>query len=97
MMVSNTVQDTHLLVSQAVFTPESLSSMQTEVIFEEYGFASLYMTSAPNLTLYNYKLSPLIDKEVAESPCSIVVDTGYSFSHVIPFFGLQPINHAIKR
>jgi actin-related protein len=33
----------------------------------------------------------------AKSPCCTVVDTGYSFTHVTPFFDDQKINYAIKR
>lgn len=28
---------------------------------------------------------------------SVVVDIGYSFTHVVPFVEERPINHAIKR
>ena len=28
---------------------------------------------------------------------SVVVDVGYSFSHVVPFVEETPVNHAIKR
>jgi actin-related protein 6 len=53
------------------------------------------------LAMYNYKwegrdpsnsISP-----PSSQPCSIVLDTGYSFSHTIPFFDNFPINYAIKR
>jgi actin-related protein len=31
------------------------------------------------------------------SPCQVIVDSGYSFTYVVPYFDNQPINYAIKR
>lgn len=31
------------------------------------------------------------------SSCQLIVDSGYSFTHAIPYFDYHPINGAIKR
>nr|CAD2185636.1 unnamed protein product [Meloidogyne enterolobii] len=48
-----------------------------EIIFENYCFHSLIRTSAPSLTAQIHCSF--------ENPCCIIVDSGHSFTHIVPY------------
>ncbi|KAI1727260.1 actin domain-containing protein [Ditylenchus destructor] len=50
-----------------------------EVIFETYQFDSLLKTSAPSC------VAQWENKADVSNPCCVVVDSGYSFTHIVPF------------
>lgn len=56
-------------------------------MFEEYNIESLFKAPAPQIAL-----GALNNPDIA-----LVVDSGYSFTHVIPFKLGQPLNAGIKR
>ena len=51
-----------------------------EVLFEEYGFSSLTVTLPSSLSSFHQLM------EYPDRPCSLVVDSGYSFTHVVPYY-----------
>lgn len=64
----------------------------TEVFFEEYECESLLRTTAADLCYHNYILS----KTSIPLGC-VVVDMGYSFTHIIPFIKGRKVKEAIRR
>jgi len=113
----------HLLLSEPLFNPGSVRKVQNEILFEEFGFLSLYNCSAPVMTRWNPDLSNTRNMHILDSSncgdrdydksidapfeclpiqnsnnlCFLIVDTGYSFSNIVPFFDNYKINYAIKR
>ena len=61
-----------------------------QVIFEEFGFQSYYMAPAPCFSLRRMAgLNPTLP--AAAAGAGIVVDAGFSFTHIVPFFEGQPL------
>ncbi|PRP89165.1 actin-related protein 6-like [Planoprotostelium fungivorum] len=85
-----------LLLTEPIFNPNSVRKVQAEIIFEDYAFDALYTASAPFFSAFQGKKAG-ITENFAKSPCHLVVDCGFSFTHVVPFFDLQKINYGIKR
>uniref|UniRef100_A0A6B2L6W2 Actin-related protein 6 n=1 Tax=Arcella intermedia TaxID=1963864 RepID=A0A6B2L6W2_9EUKA len=86
--------ETNLLLTEPLFNPDSLRKNMYEVIFEDYGFKSLCNCTSPMLSLYDYQTN---HPHVASNPCALVIDSGYSFTHVVPFFDNVKLTYAIKR
>lgn len=64
----------------------------TEIFFEEYECEALLRTTAADLCYRNYSQSR------TPSPlCCIVVDMGYSYTHIIPFVKGRKVKEAIRR
>jgi len=88
--------DYGLLVTEPFFNPPLLQNTMYEVVFEEYRFQNLFTTSAPQLSMFYYKYEHP-DSAFANSSCNLVLDSGYSFTHLVPFYDNYKINYAIKR
>ncbi len=101
-----------LLVTEPPFNLPSIRSKMDELVFEKYGFLTYCRKQCAGLAARGFNLeqpapptpSPLAaagatpTKPVAPKlPCAVVVDSGYSFTHVTPIFDHQPINYATKR
>jgi len=79
-----------LLLTEPLFNPDSLKKIMYEMVFEEYLFKSLYCCSAPSMALHGYvHANPT--SSFAKSVAHTVIDTGYSFSHIVPFFDRQKL------
>ena len=83
---------TKLLMTEPLFTPDILAKISNQVLFEEYGFESVLTASAPGLTWLHRQAT-----QNSPSPCGLVVDVGYSFTHVVPFYDNHLINYGVKR
>lgn len=75
--------------------PELQKGMD-EFVFEEFGFHSLYCTTAPSL-VYQHVVSAEPASTAALAECTLVVDAGYSFTHIVPVFRGCALNYAVKR
>ncbi|CAM6110684.1 unnamed protein product [Calypogeia fissa] len=85
-----------LLLVEPLFNPPSIQKSTDEIVFEELGFQSLYVGNAPALThIYEARRAP--ESLLATSDCSLVVDSGFFFTHAAPVFDGFVINHAVKR
>jgi len=86
--------ETELLITEPPFNPVSIRKIQNEVIFEDYGFSSYHATQTSTLSMYNQQIH---EENTERSICTLVVDSGYSFSHIIPYFDQNQINYGVKR
>jgi actin-related protein 6 len=86
-----------LVLTEAVFTPERLQRMSYEVLFEDIGFRSVYVGSAAHFALQHTLNASQHTLTLLHSPCHLVVDSGYSFTHILPFFDRHLLNYAVKR
>ncbi|KAL3695639.1 hypothetical protein R1sor_009715 [Riccia sorocarpa] len=85
-----------LLLVEPLFSIPAIQKSTDEIIFEEFGFQSLYVGNAPALT-HNYHAECAPESFLAKSNCSLVVDAGFSFTHAAPVFDGFVVNHAAKR
>lgn len=66
------------------------------MVFEEFGFRSLYVANAPEL-VHLYEASRRPYGVVSKRECSLVVDCGFSFVHCAPVFQNFCVNYGVKR
>ncbi|BBN03542.1 actin-related protein 6 [Marchantia polymorpha subsp. ruderalis] len=85
-----------LLLVEPLFNLPSIQKSTDEIVFEEFGFQSLFVANAPALS-HNYQVDCAPDSLIAKSNCSLVVDAGFSFTHAVPVFDGFVVNHAARR
>ncbi|UYV77131.1 ACTR6 [Cordylochernes scorpioides] len=87
-------KETALIVSEPYFNFPSIQENMTEIMFEEYGFKALYRTNPAVLSHYKY-----LQTEHLTSPqkAVLVIDSGYSFTHLVPFIKNKIYKPGIKR
>eukprot|EP00823_Brevimastigomonas_motovehiculus_P008746 TRINITY_DN813_c1_g2_i2.p1 TRINITY_DN813_c1_g2~~TRINITY_DN813_c1_g2_i2.p1 ORF type:complete len:867 (-),score=249.41 TRINITY_DN813_c1_g2_i2:1468-4068(-) len=86
-------KESTLLVTEPPFHPSSLRKKMDEIVFEKFKFSSYYRTPAAPLSVRGYQL----ENKAFGQGASLVIDCGYSFSHISPVFCHTPLNYGIKR
>lgn len=81
----------NLIFTEPYFNFASIQEGLSEIFFEEYGFKSLLRTHAGDLSCYQNKL------ENPEEKCCLVIESGYSFTHVVPYVLGKRVRKAVKR
>ncbi|KAH8870924.1 Actin-related protein [Schistosoma japonicum] len=76
----NSLSDCNLLVTEPYFNFASTKEAMNEIFFEDYQVAGLIRTNPSFLSAYKYR------SESAQrlSRYCIVIDSGYSFTHIVP-------------
>ena len=87
---------TALCLTRPLFNPQALDQTTFEVVYEEYGFASLFCCTSAYMGLFNErkKRQP---SEFSSSCAHLVIDSGFSYSHVVPFYDGKICTSAVKR
>ncbi|KAJ3043539.1 Actin- protein 6, partial [Rhizophlyctis rosea] len=85
---------TTLLLTEPCFNLPNIQQTYDEIVFEEFEFSSYRRSTAPSLSSY-YTNDPPPVTMVPE--CALVVDSGYSFTHVVPVLRRKPIWKSVKR
>ena len=80
-----------LIFTEPYFNFNSIKEGLSELLFEEYGFKRIFRTNPADLSCYKNKT------EHPDERCCLVVDSGYSFTHIIPFIDGKRIKEAIIR
>lgn len=86
-----TPADTHLVFTEPPFNFPSIQDALNEIFFEEFNFSSLLVTLPSTLSAL-YQLN-----NMAEYPCCVVVDSGYSFTHIVPYYRGKVVAKGIRR
>lgn len=73
------LSDINLVLTVPYFNFKSIQENLIEIFLEEYGFKSLLLINPACLAALKHK------EEHPESLCVLVVDSGYSFTHIVPF------------
>mmetsp|Transcript_897 Transcript_897/g.1558 ORF Transcript_897/g.1558 Transcript_897/m.1558 type:complete len:478 (+) Transcript_897:139-1572(+) len=90
--------DCHLVLTVPPFCPEEIQQDINEVLFEELEFSSALCRPAAWFSSYNYSQGGGgEDATDLYKECNIVVDSGFSFSHAIPFVNGVVRGRAAKR
>uniref|UniRef100_A0A7S3GEX9 Uncharacterized protein n=1 Tax=Palpitomonas bilix TaxID=652834 RepID=A0A7S3GEX9_9EUKA len=81
-----TPQETHLITTAPPCNPDVLECGFEELIFEEFGFSSLYITTPATLSFLDFaEQNPSLPS--AKSGMGMVVDVGFSSTTVMPVLG----------
>ncbi|XP_070383837.1 actin-related protein 6 [Dermacentor albipictus] len=84
-------EETCLILTEPFFNFPSIRESLVEVLYEEYQFHSLLLTTAGALSALKYR-----KERVREIAC-VVVDSGFSFTHIAPFLRGKLIKAGIRR
>ncbi|XP_072937590.1 actin-related protein 6 [Epargyreus clarus] len=82
--------ETPLIITEPIFNFSSIQEGMTEIFFEEYECQSLLRINATDLAEYNYR-------KTYRSGCTLVVDSGYSFTYVVPYINGKKYKEGIRR
>ncbi|XP_045790138.1 actin-related protein 6 [Trifolium pratense] len=85
-----------LLLTEPLFTLPSIQHSIDEIVFEDFNFTSLYIADSPSL-VHLYETSRRPDGLLSKAQCSLVVDSGFSFTHASPVFQNFTLNYGVKR
>jgi len=89
-------RDCGLLLSEPMFNFPAVQAATEQIVFEEFGFNSFHSAPAPVFSLR--RMAALhADLPAAQAGAGVVVDAGFSFTHIVPFFEGQPVLQGVKR
>jgi len=81
---------TQLIITEPMLNFASIQEGIEEVMFEDFGFDALVRIHAPTLSAYKYS------REGGNDFC-LIVDSGYSFTHIVPYYRGKPLLEGIRR
>ncbi|KAI7818727.1 actin family [Gamsiella multidivaricata] len=91
---------TTLVISEPILNLPNIATTYDQLVFEEYGFQSYTRMSAPQMAMYN-EIPRLYGQRMSSGKkrvdCALIVDSGYSFTHIVPFWKGKPILVGIRR
>lgn len=87
------LSETPLIISEPVYNFKSIQEVMFELLFEEYECENVLNKTAVELTHQNY----VHNKEGDPALCCLVIDIGYSFTHIVPFIKNKIHKDGIKR
>lgn len=86
--------DASLLITEPYFDLPKLQDIYDQFVFEEYEFKAYYRCTPASLMPF----SDLFSRRGFPSPeCMIIVDSGFSFTHVVPVLSGAVVWSAVKR
>lgn len=80
-----------LVVSEPIYNFRSIQDAMNEIFFEDYKFSSILRLPASSYSSFLYQQAH------PASLCCLVVDTGYSFTHIVPYYRGKMVEGAVKR
>lgn len=87
------ISKSNLIVTEPMFNFPIIQEAMIEILFEEHEPLSFTKCTAPDLAQYNY----INSQESSEPKCCLVVDLGYSFSHIVPYVKGEKVLAAVRR
>lgn len=82
--------ETPLIITEPLFNFSSIQEAMTEIFFEEYECQSLLRINATDLAEYHYR-------KTHNNQCTLVVDSGYSFTYIVPYIKGKKYREGIIR
>ncbi len=80
-----------LVFTEPYFDFASVQEGLSEVLFEEYQFRNVFRTHPADLVCYKNKV------DHPGEDCCVVIDSGFSFTHVVPFVRGKRVREAVTR
>lgn len=88
------VDETHLVITEPQFNFTSIKECLDEILFEEYRFKAVCRITAAQLAAWQRKQEEEASKKHL---CCLVVDSGFSFTHVVPICNGKILKKAVRR
>lgn len=89
--LSATLNHCPTIITEPPFNFTAIQEAMVEIFFEEYDCPSLLLINTTSLSYFRYKsLHP-------ESKACLVVDSGYSFTHIVPYVNGVKVKEGIRR
>ncbi|XP_035793017.1 actin-related protein 6-like [Anopheles albimanus] len=88
--------ETPLLITEPLFNFGSIQEAMLEILYEEYDCDAVCKTTAVDMAAFNYTHGPET-MERKKPLCCVVVETGFSFTHIVPFIKGTKVREAIRR
>ncbi|XP_020909427.1 actin-related protein 6 isoform X2 [Exaiptasia diaphana] len=85
-------KETTLLITEPQFNLPSIKEAMDEILFEEYNFYALSRSTGPQLSSYKCH-----QEETEKHLVCLIIDAGYSFTHIVPVFNGKIIKKAVRR
>lgn len=89
--ISDGLSEKKIILTEPYFNFRSAQENMIEIFFEEFGFGSLLLNTPATFAAVKYKY------QNPNSLCCLIVDAGYSFTHIIPVIRGQVIKSGIRR
>lgn len=89
--LNTNLEESGVIVTEAQFNFKSVQEIIDEVFMQEYNVPFLLRCTSSYLSYYS------TFKDIPNMTCCLVVDSGYSFTHLIPYHKGKPIKEATKR
>ncbi|XP_018327820.1 actin-related protein 6 [Agrilus planipennis] len=86
------IEENPVIMTQPPFNFKAIQEITDEIFFEEYEVKAIYRANPTDFAYYQYNCNAKGDKV----PC-IIIDTGFSFTHVIPYIDGKKYYKAAKR
>jgi len=88
-----------LIMTEPYFNFASIKEGLSEILFEEYQFNAVFRTNPADLSVYNAAFSRSNEDThgTASEKVALVVDSGYSFTHIVPYVNGVRIKDAVVR
>ncbi|CAH1396441.1 unnamed protein product [Nezara viridula] len=83
--------ETPVIITEPYFNFASIQEATAEIFFEEYECQSFLRMNAGSLSEYHYR------HENPNALCCLVIDSGYSFTHIAPYIKGKKQKNEIKR
>lgn len=83
--------ETSIILTEPHFNFSTIQEGMNELFFEEYQFQSILRTNATTLSYRKF------EEEFPLESCCVIVDTGYSFTHIVPYHEGKKITSALIR
>ncbi|KAM7350509.1 actin-related protein 6 [Cochliomyia hominivorax] len=89
------LEDRNMLVTEPQLNFPSIQEAMIEILFEEYHCAGIHKSTTAELAAYNYCAES--EETTMHNLNCIVVDVGYSFTHIVPFIRGKRVTKGIRR
>jgi actin-related protein 6 len=83
-----------LLITEPYFNLPNIQDVYDQFVFEEYEFQSYYRCTPTAMIPYGTLFA---QPDLPPAECMLVIDSGFSFTHVIPILSGQIVWNAVKR
>ena len=74
--------------------PDMLNERIAEIVFEDLEFDAFAQVSSHSMI---HQAAVAESSQMTNQNCHLVIDSGFSFTSIVPFFGGLPLRHATVR
>ncbi|EJC98960.1 actin-like protein ARP6 [Fomitiporia mediterranea MF3/22] len=92
-----TTSEASLLITEPYFNLPNIQEQYDQFVFEEYEFQSYYRCTPASLIPYGSLFHDEASDSEGPPECMLIVDSGYSFTHVVPVMSGKVIWRGVRR